>query len=1120
MSQGYKTVNTVNPFGSVIPGMKYTLVKAAVFAMSVVSLAYGEVSISEVEHTFETRTVSAYRIENSVQAVTIVPERGGRIVEWIDKRDGANLVHLDDKKAAPGGLLDDHDTRTVLPYSFEIVEDTPELVSVRLGVDDDDGMSYEKTVTVRADTPVIEVRYDLANTSQSPRRMLFRNIIVPDGVACDRTEEMYCMPTTDGIVCRRKGFGRTDNVGAPWMALINEPQQRAVATVFEGDVLRRFYSWMGSVNWPTYEYLLRPLDPGETYEVTLYWKIIHGLDSVDHSNRDIDIKLAQSGEPDGLQLEATLHASSADLTELTVTNRYLDANRREIGSETQQLEELTVGQTATLNFTGPDTPPDDFIIVEQTITSRGNPVAAWEKPFVLNPDADTSTYQREVRWNGSTEINRVEGWRPQPTYTVKPSDDDFQRGYVVYEQYGDRAGETINEVDLDLAVNEPETFALFLYPLQEIGPVNVKATLPDGVPTDAVTTFAGEQVTFDRWGETHHGWKLPVSDQLVCPPEEESAVWIRLHTKNWQPGTYVVPVMLEPADAEAHEVAVHITVHPVYFPDRTPFKIHAHTMIENLYMARVDDPWSEAAVPERWNIELGEKYFRDLASHGNQVAVSYGGSGIGYSAWNYILDHAGLRGTEMTLRDAIESSPEQFRTESLPDLDYSHWNTLFDAAIRHGFTTYRTSLGHPGGVHEKFIEVSRVIWGDDISTDDPRHLAVNRWLQRQATNYLRDRGYRTIMAVIGDEIPEDKYDAYIQSAELAQQAGILPGVTQSNLLLTDEEHLRQMAPWYEYAVIGTIDRELLHQRLREGVFQPKWLETYVSSACYWRTYGYQRAAAGWSPGYLGLDACWIQVYFRWKQTEAIIFPSDEGPITTAAWEGTRDGFDDANYYQLVQVMIGHLRNRDPEEADSYQQKLDQVLSYQSDALIHAEKQKKRMGDITVVTTRREIDRMREAQRRLLDMMVELNSLLGHRPGTLWYGDRKVIDGGEATFRIAANSYPQHEQQLYAGLQALLPDMTRSDDQNTPNQIVLAQWSDLAGSNNAELAELTGDLSPSYPRAGEYVIRDAGRDENGQWVIALIGGDEAGLHKAIENWLRFIEYDRLDYSHWFTGQQQP
>ena len=227
-------------------------------ACSVVS-AQDALRVQQTTYLHDDRALPAWQIENQFYKALLVPARGGRIMEWYDKTARRDLVYAKDY----GGLLDDHGSRPVTPYECEWLTKGEREATVQLSLTDT--VVYRKTLRFYRDRPVIRVDYHFENHGQNPHRLLFRNVIRPGGT--DITgKELHCYSRVVGLQ-RRYGMPRTDDQADPWCAMVHPDDRVVVANSFEGDVLARLYTWLGSKVAPTYEFMFRNLEPGRQYDV-------------------------------------------------------------------------------------------------------------------------------------------------------------------------------------------------------------------------------------------------------------------------------------------------------------------------------------------------------------------------------------------------------------------------------------------------------------------------------------------------------------------------------------------------------------------------------------------------------------------------------------------------------------------------------------------------------------------------------------------------------------------------------------------------------------------------------------------------------------------------------------
>ncbi len=1106
--------------------------------------AHESVTLAREIHAYETGDADAVRVTNEYLSLLVVPERGGRIVSLVDRRTNEELTWIDHKSTSYGGLLDDHGARSVLPYEIDIVEQSAECVKLQLTGDDGSGLTYQKTITVSADRPAIGVTYHILNAMQEPARLLFRNVVRPSGGETSK-QDRYSYPTTHGNVHTDQGFGRTDNIGAPWMAYMNVPKQRGLVTVFAGDNLERFYSWRGSVTAPTYEFLYRVLEPGHRVEFTYQWLLVQGLAEIDHADANVVVAahVLEITESNNATLDAISDSTSdtspsalamrITMSAMSPINESIEIQHGLLSMHDPDHPDAPASQAdwhalETVNWPHPQTGSSWNASValprkidlsrgwlyKQTLRSGEKILATWEKPIGNSQDIAASGYSRQPQWDGHTTSEPLPGWRKTTDSTAVVTADDQARGYVVYEPFGPSAGEHVQAVPLDLVINEPESLGLYLQALRDLGDVSVAAQLPTNVPADSLTIMMGERVTFVDWGRTFSGWKLPVRQTTKnVTPETQASVWLKINTRGWSPGRYVVPVTITPEQAEPTTVTIELTVHPVRLPDQPPFDLHAHMLINYLSATQ-----NNTAAP--WDFDKGLPYMRDLQAHGNRVFNTYGANAMSPQGWQVLLQAAKIRGRDQTLAQAIKVSPELFvdvDLSELPDLDLSYWSPLIQAGIDHGMTLYKTTLPQQDKFSESFIEISRTIFGRAIQSDDPRHHRIALWMMRQITKFVKDNGYHHVLASIGDEIPEDKYANWVKAAKMARAGGYAPGVTQSNALLLHDDLLKQVGPVYDYATIGTMNRALIEQRIAQGLLNPVRIETYESSANYWKTYGGERRIVGWTPGYNGMQGTWIQCYWRWDQAESIIFPTPDGPISTAAWEGARDGMDDANLIQLAMAWA----KKDP----ALQSRFDRVLGMNQTALVPVVEVPSRVGTLTQVDSI-DVTTMRQARAELIGIVRDAIETYGHLPATLRYGDHVLVDQDGMQYSLLV--LPGNEAHAKVFAQEITDKMGGdiAPAKQTPMRIALATFDQIdaikqaMSGNDAATMTTTStadvawhqDLDRTYPGAGRYVIRHA-KDQTGLMWLFILGGDENGLSRGIEVFGKFVAFDRMDLQPW-------
>ncbi|MFW6038968.1 MAG: hypothetical protein ACOC9P_00645, partial [bacterium] len=216
------------------------------------------------------------------------------------------------------------------------------------------------------------------------------------------------------------------------------------------------------------------------------------------------------------------------------------------------------------------------------------------------------------------------------------------------------------------------------------------------------------------------------------------------------------------------------------------------------------------------------------------------------------------------------------------------------------------------------------------------------------------------------------------------------------------------------------------------------------------------------------------------------------------------GLDDGNYYQIALALVERLEEADASQAEPFRQKLRQIIGRSDDAVMRVVDRPSRLGAITRIENTDVAD-MRKAKRRLLSLIASLRETLPPQRPSLRYGDIQMTEAGTPQFSvICPDELAEARGQLRAALRELDDELTLNQSSQARHRLILATFGHLPTEQAPVLGELSADLSASYPGAGDYVIRTT-TAADGSAVIALIGGDAAGLAKAVTNWTAFLEY---------------
>lgn len=208
-------------------------------------------------------------MENAAMKLSIAVEGGGRISSLIDKKTNKNIVALWKSPIEDGGLLDDRNAFTAYPYQAAVMQPGGKSGVVRLSAKHPNGMTMVKILTLREDSPVLEVSETFSNGTQKEARFMLRNFMLPNGGP--RTDDdQYFIPLKDKplspLTPASNYFG---DISAPWSAVWNSQSGEGILVAAPG--VSQFYFWQESKIFPTYEWIYPNVPAGKS--VTINYSI-------------------------------------------------------------------------------------------------------------------------------------------------------------------------------------------------------------------------------------------------------------------------------------------------------------------------------------------------------------------------------------------------------------------------------------------------------------------------------------------------------------------------------------------------------------------------------------------------------------------------------------------------------------------------------------------------------------------------------------------------------------------------------------------------------------------------------------------------------------------------------
>lgn len=216
-------------------------------------------------------------VETQHYRLTIDGNRGARVMSLTDKAMGHDIVRSDD--SGLGGLFEDRPHFANLVYLGDIVEQTDQRLVLRFGVTYADGLKLAKTFQFFEDKPWFRVSYDIENPTQLPFRLWVRNFATPGGGDLGDTDHAYLHQ--EGAL-RDLTFpdGYYPDLTGPWMAYLDTEAQSGFFVRCDFDLLHQFYFWSQSRVTPTFEWIYQPVPAGQRTSTSLIFGLISGLGRV------------------------------------------------------------------------------------------------------------------------------------------------------------------------------------------------------------------------------------------------------------------------------------------------------------------------------------------------------------------------------------------------------------------------------------------------------------------------------------------------------------------------------------------------------------------------------------------------------------------------------------------------------------------------------------------------------------------------------------------------------------------------------------------------------------------------------------------------------------------------
>lgn len=1039
--------------------------KVLAFFSLLFTFLFAETKIEKGIFEYEGKNYECIKMENEKLQIKIIPSLGGRVAEIIDKTDNTNVV----KFGNYGGFLDDHEGRTIEKYEYEITKSTKDIVSLKMWNEKND-IKYTKILTIYSNNPLIEIEYEILNKSQEELgKVMIRNSFTPGGEVLSE-DDIYITPMEYGIIKKPAPYKEREKIGAPWKGFVNIKKKKGIVIYFEDDYLCGFYDWIGSITSRTFEWYYKALPPGKGVRTKFYFILTNGFDDYSYINKF----LVANTKIDGQNIYISVMPLWNDFKNLKIETKILNFNREKISElEGTKIDYVKIGDIFNVKRQFNFDIKKNYIIYHQ-IFSEGKEVGKYEAVVENVKD----NYSTKPVFEKNFSFFDIHGWKK---LVVEPEikNDDLERGYIIYSNTNKNH---IKEINIDLGIGEFESYELILRPLKEIG--KIKILYPEKFSKN-IEIKIGEVLTTEIWKKKVYGQKLIKTDNIDCKKDMDSHIWLILNSKELTHGKYKIEFSFKPENAKEEKLFLNLNVWNIKFPEEQPLFVFTPNTLFNYFC--VDKVQSPMIAEWEWNFKKATPYAEDLYQHGVRNITGYSWHNVGYGyKYVYIRENG---------KKLIESKGE-INENNLPKLDFAKkWDPYIHFIIDSGFTQYHTTLGNIKSYYENFSDIAKFL---NIDKDKLRI-----WYLKEIADYFKEKGFEKVYSSIDDEIPADKFPAWVEIGKEVRNLGFAPGCTWSNLLLENEEYIKLISSVCDYWTIGTYNPENIEKNINKGYIEKTdYLQTYVSSATWWQRYEDMRFHCGWLPSYGGLKGTWIQEYWRWNQDACIIFPSEKGPIVSSAWEGARDGFEDANYYILAKTLLNIAeKNVSNDKIKNLKTRFRKIIGYDEDCILKVKRESTRLGTIITYTKTPDED-FRKAKKELLSIISEVKKYLPSTKPDVYFHQIKLINQGKPLFKIIYQEEKEPSLKLrdyiYQKSDVKIPVLKYSNKIDEFSILLVKRGEKIIETIKKQFPEIIEGVTDFYPPEKSYIIK---QNKN---IILIFGNDKEGLETGIKNFSKFIK----------------
>jgi len=520
----------------------------------------------------------------------------------------------------------------------------------------------------------------------------------------------------------------------------------------------------------------------------------------------------------------------------------------------------------------------------------------------------------------------------RPSLDWKPdiSQEDRVRGWTIVLPNRTDLIYGLQELRVDLGLAEKDTVPVGIFSISDSEVFNI--TVEGNM---AVEIFVDEE-----------GWLIR-GNRVVVEKKTFGKFWLVINSADNEPGDYTITAEIVDTNGISAKLTITVHVWDVSLPEQNNFG-----MMMYAYMSRLSHHFQDEADYSR---------FAEYMSHLQELRVTNCDWEIGpHVAAKYLV-------VSETGESLSEWSARQVRPVDvlkLPDVDFSHYDCIFEQAISKGITRFNAI------VRLKTGPIARLVLGRSAEPESYEGWELICWFYRQLKRYAAQKGFTDFWMKIGDEIWPSEIKIWIKRAKCFREMGYKTYTTNTNRIPRSKRLIGIMNPvsdaWH-VQLMYTSD----FSRLTQGNQPSIQLDTddelwfYGGGGGYRTPYKTARSY-GWKMCAFDLDGYGFWTYLRNDGKNMLVRYNSQTRelIRTAAVEGIRDGNEDAAYFMALKEKYQKTGN-----TQGIRSLYAKCFTSENDAFLEMDWIRKKIWkwyDFTTANTYVEFNRSKQEVLRLLE----------------------------------------------------------------------------------------------------------------------------------------------------------